>query len=245
MLSPESSLVPYQLSELPAGPWLVFAPHADDETFGMGGSLLLARDRGIPADVVVLTDGALGGAAPDLVAIRQAEVTGAAALLGVRHLHCWAEADRSLSPDNEALISRITALIIGRSPGAVFFPAPLELHPDHRATAGLVWAALQELKKRETVLPAIYGYEISVQSPVNTLIDITVSRAGKEAVMAVYASQNSENNYQELVLALNKARTFTLPPHVSHAEAFCQYPSAALGGSLREATAVLLERYWP
>ncbi len=28
---------------LPLGPWLVFAPHADDETFGMGRSLLKAN----------------------------------------------------------------------------------------------------------------------------------------------------------------------------------------------------------
>ena len=40
MLNPEHMLLPYSLSDLPAGPWLVFAPHADDETYGMGGTLL-------------------------------------------------------------------------------------------------------------------------------------------------------------------------------------------------------------
>jgi hypothetical protein len=32
MLNPEHMLLPYSLSDLPAGPWLVFAPHADDES---------------------------------------------------------------------------------------------------------------------------------------------------------------------------------------------------------------------
>ena len=45
MLQPEHILVPFSVSELPPGPWLVFAPHSDDETFGMGGSLLKAFVR--------------------------------------------------------------------------------------------------------------------------------------------------------------------------------------------------------
>ena len=38
----------------------MFAPHADDETFGMGGSLLKASKHGVETHVIVLTDGALG-----------------------------------------------------------------------------------------------------------------------------------------------------------------------------------------
>ena len=38
---PESELIPYGSSELPPGPWLVFSPHPDDETFGLGGSRFL------------------------------------------------------------------------------------------------------------------------------------------------------------------------------------------------------------
>ena len=45
MLQPEHILVPFSVSELPPGPWLVFAPHSDDETFGMGGSLLKAFSK--------------------------------------------------------------------------------------------------------------------------------------------------------------------------------------------------------
>ena len=63
-------LIPFQTSELPLGPWLVFAPHADDETFGMGGSLLKAKKYGIETHLVVLTDGAYGGNQEDLVKIR-------------------------------------------------------------------------------------------------------------------------------------------------------------------------------
>jgi len=36
-----------------------------------------------------------------------------------------------------------------------------------------------------------------VQNPINFLIDTTREIEAKQAVMAVYASQNSENNYPE------------------------------------------------
>ncbi len=61
MILEEYQLLPYNNSDLPRGPWLVFAPHPDDETFGMGGSLLLAKQQNIATHVVFVTDGALGG----------------------------------------------------------------------------------------------------------------------------------------------------------------------------------------
>ena len=63
MLNPEQKLIPYSTSPLPIGPWLVFAPHADDETYGMAGSLLKASESGLETHLVVMTDGALGAEA--------------------------------------------------------------------------------------------------------------------------------------------------------------------------------------
>ena len=57
----EEALIPYQTSPLPEGPWLVFAPHPDDETFGMGGTLTLAAKKAVGVTLVVLTDGSMGG----------------------------------------------------------------------------------------------------------------------------------------------------------------------------------------
>ncbi len=242
MLNPEHMLVPYQLAELPAAPWLVFAPHADDETFGMAGSLLRAREAGLETHVIVVTDGSLGGEAADLVAIRQQEARRAADLLGLRSLSFWSEPDRGLVC-NEALIARSAAAIADVAAVSVFFPAPLELHPDHRTTAQLVWAALQRLAGGPRAAAA-FAYEISVQSPVNRLLDISDQVRAKQEVMAVYASQNEQNAYPNLVTALNRARTFTLPDEVQYAEAFCHYPAEALGKSLREATTELLDLYW-
>ena len=241
MLNPEHVLIPFQASLLPSGPWLVFAPHADDETFGMGGSLLKAKNEGIETHLVVLTDGALGGESEDLVKVREEEVNQAAQLLGIKSLHCWSEPDRGLDY-NESLVGKITDTIRTLAPAVVFFPGPFEIHPDHRATAFLVWSALQQLRGNGIVTEAI-AYEIGVQNPVNLLIDVTEQYAEKKKAMVIYASQNSENNYQELVVALDKGRTFSLPANVEFAEGFFRFQSKDLAFSLQEITHKIVDLY--
>lgn len=244
-MTPEHQLVPYQTVDLPPGPWLVFAPHPDDETYGMGGSLLRAAEAGIDTHVAVMTDGALGGAEGSdtqaLVAARRREVAEATARLGVRSLEMFNEPDRGLAV-TDAVIDQARRSIGDTQPGTVFFPAPLELHPDHRAAAQIVWQALQRLNAE--LLPAPWAYEIGVQNPINRLLDITGVVDGKLEAMRIYASQNAVNSYPDVMLALNCARTYTLPSTVSHAEGFFRYRAEDLHGELREATERHLARYW-
>ena len=220
---------------------MVFAPHADDETFGMGGSLLKAKEQEIETHLVILTDGSMGGEGDDLVQVRLNEVHQAAESLGINSLHTWSERDRSLSPSEE-LINRTSSLILNISPSTVFFPGPLEIHPDHRAASVLVWKALQKVKLCEEP-PTPISYEIGVQNPVNLLIDVTQQIAEKKKVMEIYVSQNKENNYPELVIALDKGRTFSLPREVEFAEGFFEYQVADLNLSLGDMTHAVIDLY--
>ncbi|MFN3985309.1 MAG: PIG-L deacetylase family protein [Rhodocyclaceae bacterium] len=242
----EPDYLPQSSGPLFPGPWLVFAPHPDDETYGMGGSIAAARAAGIAVRVVVVTDGALGGV-PDvatgdggLVGEREREVGRALAALGGTETAFWREPDRGLRPD-EARIARAMAEIsqfvgsqsvtsqFASSPletaqfvaaqaagGTAFFPSLLEPHPDHRATALLVWEALRRLNF--PLLPV--SYDISVQSASNRLLDITPWLEAKRAAMAVYASQEAQRPYADRVLALNRSRSWSLPDAVAYAESF-------------------------
>ncbi|NKB34719.1 MAG: hypothetical protein GKR91_16620 [Pseudomonadales bacterium] len=241
MLNPEHVLIPFQVSPLPPGPWLIFAPHADDESFGMGGSLLKAKKEGVETHVVVLTDGALGGNADDLVEIRNQEASQAAKLLGLESLRCWSEPDRGLS-DEERLIEKALEEINSIKPSSVFFPGPMEIHPDHRATGFLVWQAVQRAAAA-AIKPQAIAYEIGVQNPVNFFIDVTAQKEEKEKVMDIYASQNSENNYPELVISLDKGRTFSLPPEVKYAEGFFRFSEEDLNQTFAEAAHKILDLY--
>ena len=242
MLNPEHRLIPFETSPLPPGPWLVFAPHADDETYGMAGSLIKASEEGIQVHLVVMTDGALGGSGEGLVDVRDREVQEAAGILGIDSVDSWQEPDRGLAFSDE-LVNRIADKIGEVGAASVFFPGPLEPHPDHRNTALLVWAAVQK-RSSESISVNAYSYEIGVQNPVNLFIDITAQRSRKERAMTIYASQNDENNYEELVLSLDKGRTFTLPAAVSHAEGFYLYSKEELATSLKEVTHNIIELYF-
>jgi len=62
--------------------------------------------------------------------------------------------------------------------------------------------------------------------------------------MTCYNSQNTENNYEDLVLALDKGRTFTLPPEVGHCEGFYEYTEKQRSRTLREVVLEITELYF-
>ena len=132
--------------------------------------------------------------------------------------------------------------ILETKPATVYFPGLLEIHPDHRTTAFLVWEALQRVREHN-FFPEPISYEISVQNPINMLINISAQITKKQQAMDLYVSQNIQNNYSELVLALDKGRTFSLPAGVKFAEGFFRFQSKDLDLSLREMTKLVIDLY--
>jgi LmbE family N-acetylglucosaminyl deacetylase len=210
----ETHYLPFHASELPGGPWLILAPHPDDEVFGLGGSIALAKKQGIPVDVLFMTDGALGCdglSREETVAVREKEARQAAATLGIRNVTFWHQPDRGLEP-GDSLVSDLSALIEEHRINTLFLPSPVEPHPDHRAAALVGWEAARSRGTKAM------SYEISVQAPVNTLIDITPVVADKKSAMNLYGSQVGNHRYIERVLALNVTRAWSLPEPATHAE---------------------------
>jgi len=207
MLS-ESSLIPYSAIGVPAGSFLVFAPHPDDEVFSLGGTLSIASERGQKITIVYMTSGELGGD-PE---VRIAEAKSACNFLNAE-ARFLSIPDRSVKATH-ALFLSIKEIINNLKPDNVFFPSPQEFHIDHRATAAAVWRGLQEAKFNGDA----YCYEVSQQCDCNTLIDISSAIAAKETLCGLYASQLTENNYLDVIKGINKARTYTLPKEVAFAE---------------------------
>jgi len=237
----ENQIVPYTDVPLPVeeGPWLVFAPHADDESFGMGGTLAKATETGIQVHLVVMTDGALGGQLENLAEIRKAEARSAAAMLGLEPPVFLNNPDRGLKFDDET-IHHVLEQIREINPAAVFFPGVFELHPDHRMTALIVWQALRNLGQA-TIKPV--SYEILVQSPVNMFVDISAYISAKKSVMGVYESQLSEKNYIDIALAMNSLRSLTLGPETNYAEGFYVYEQDQLKKGLMSLMINKIHRY--
>jgi len=212
MLQAEEFLIPYRPSSLPKGPYLIVAPHPDDETFGMGGTIALAVQQGIQVVVVIVTDGSQAGDRQ----IRQSEAIAAANCLGVEKVIFLDIEDRKLEENRSLFEKKLSTIVQEIGPRTVFLPSPFEIHPDHRATAVFGWKILQEIGFGGE----IWLYEIVKQGEVNRLIDISPAIETKRQAIQAYKSQLKERSYEDTVLSLNKARAFSLSPSTLYAEGF-------------------------
>lgn len=238
---PEPELVPYQAlapwRDLGVNALLVLAPHPDDEVFGCGGLLALAVQQGVRVQVVVVSDGAAGGNA----VVREQECRSAAHILGYGHdedsLQFWRLPDRGLVPD-AALVDRIRLAIAASRVDWVLAPSPFEIHPDHRAVCEAATLACAGMDVR------LGYYEVGQALMANRLVNISAVQALKQQAMRSFASQLEVQDYAEHIIALNRYRSYTLGPGVTHAEALFLV-DGDLPASGRDAALWSLQRRWP
>lgn len=208
----EPFLIPYKTQPVPdARRVLVLAPHPDDEVFGCGGAVALHVAQGAHVQPLVLTSGEGGG---DALA-RERESENAARILGTTMPTFWRLTDRQVRAD-QALVTRLSQLIVEGNFDLVYAPSPWEIHPDHRQAA--ILARLAVLQSRCSVWLAFY--EIGNTLRPNVLVDITTTAATKLRAMMSFHSQLERQNYARHIGALNRYRTYTLPSSVTAAEAF-------------------------
>lgn len=218
----ESELIPYHTTDLTGCRVLVFAPHPDDETFGCGGSLALHRQAGDPVKVVVLTNGAKGDSTSlidpeSYILLRQKETLNACRQLDIDDIEFWMYEDRELASVNAHTIKiRLSELFLSYKPDLIYVPSPLELHPDHRATAVFIQKAVRFCPWNASIA----FYEISQGIIINTLVNISSVVNKKIAAIQAYQSQLQERPYRDVLLALNRFRTLTLDSDIPYAEGF-------------------------
>ncbi|MBF0468535.1 MAG: PIG-L family deacetylase, partial [Desulfamplus sp.] len=207
----ENDLLPYSASQLPPGPYLVFAPHPDDETLGMGGTIALAISKGIAVHVVFVTNGDMGGN-PD---IRRDEAMEAADILGIDKIFHLGIGDRKVFSQMlpESFLDEI---ITETEPNTIFLPSFQEIHPDHRATTHKLLTFLEKRAYRFE----LWFYELNRQGEINRLIDISSVLDVKESAIECYASQLEQLDYKLHALCLNSMRSITLARDIEYAEGF-------------------------
>jgi len=215
----EKLLVPDQAAvAIPGTQILVLAPHPDDEVFGCGGAILRHVEHGQPVAVIVVTDGSYGVSAEEAdayVAQRRNESIAAARLIGYGVPVFWNYRDREISY-SEKMVQKIREAITDVGADLVYSPSVFEMHPDHRALGMIVVEAVRRLGKG--VRLALY--EVGMPLCPNLLLDISDLATRKMAAMACFVSQNARQRYDLDIAALNRYRTYTLPAHVTAAEAY-------------------------
>jgi LmbE family N-acetylglucosaminyl deacetylase len=232
----EREIVPYEASTFEAKRVLVLAPHPDDEVFGCGAAVASLREKGAEVLVFIVSDGA--GEEPDprtrkAIEVRRVEESRRAlGLLGGAQVRTGGFPDRGLWTVEEALAGVLSDLAAEFSPGLVFAPSPVEVHPDHRAVASVLVGLLRSgagAGARALRASRIAFYEISQPIRPNFLLDATPFVSAKDDAMAAFGSQISGKPYPLLVRGLNAYRTMTLPSGSTAAEAYFVAPGATIG----------------
>ena len=216
----EEDYTPFNTVELVNNTVLVLAPHADDESFGCGGSLIHHAKNGDQIKIVILTDGSKGDFTgkyrkEDYILIREEEAKKACNILGVHDIEFWRNPDRDLRAD-EKNIDRMAELLGNYKPTLVYVPSPLEFHTDHRAAANIIWRALQKTKTKCRIAFS----EINTAIRLNTLIDVTSVMEQKERACNIYQSQLENISYTDFMLALNRYRALSVCNTSKYAEGY-------------------------
>lgn len=143
---------------------LVVAPHADDETLGLGGTIARHVHDGDDVTVAIMTG---HGEAPHPLWPRsewdtvRAEARRALAILGVGRV-VFGELPAALVTDQPAWqLNATTARLVEReTPEILYVPFPYDLHGDHRAIFHALSVAWRPSSPSGQRIRAIYCYEV-------------------------------------------------------------------------------------
>jgi LmbE family N-acetylglucosaminyl deacetylase len=143
---------------------LVVAPHADDETIGMGGTIARHAREGDLVHVAVVTGH--GGEAPhpvfprDTWATVRAEARSACDLLGVVDLRFEEVPAVQVADQPVWRLNQVTDGIVDRvKPDVLYVPFPFDLHKDHREVFHSLSVAWRSSSSTGRGIAEIYCYE--------------------------------------------------------------------------------------
>ncbi|NMB26678.1 MAG: PIG-L family deacetylase [Tissierellia bacterium] len=140
---------------------LVFSPHVDDETIGLGATLLKHKEADNQRVLVYLTDG--GGSTSnlsreDVIKERKEEGGKVKDIYGFREVYFLDEADGALDSEKQELITKIVNILDKEQPTIIYTPFLLDGHRDHIETTRSVIKALEIWGKDFDI---IYMYEVN------------------------------------------------------------------------------------
>jgi N-acetylglucosamine malate deacetylase 2 len=184
-------------------------PHPDDDAYGMGGTLLLMKER-FRLHSLCLTKGERG-LSPDpraqTAATRQKEEEACCRLLGAE-LEFLEQIDGEVFAGRE-ICERVAARLKDLHPRAVLTTFPMEHHPDHAATAEIAVKALRLAGLYDTV--EVYQAEEGAGTQTicfdpHLYVDITSVFEKKKELLRCHACQNLDGCMIEAVTAQNRLR---------------------------------------
>ena len=139
---------------------VVFAPHVDDETIGLGGTLLSLRENANNMILVYVTDGSSSTSHLDqsvLIKKRRDEGNKVGQFYGFDQVIFLDEKDGDVCANNDGLVESIIEIIELSMPNRIYTPFLIDGHRDHLETSKSVIFACERIGRDID----IYGYQIN------------------------------------------------------------------------------------
>jgi len=187
---------------------MVLAPHPDDESLGCGGLIATAVDVGVPASLVILSDGT--GSHPhsqaysreSLRALREEEACAAAAALGLAEgrLAFYRLPDGAVPTHGEKaedVVARICAEIASEGTRFLFVTSPFDPHCDHQAAYEIAVRAAKRSGARLFTYPIwartlAPGTLLAASVPTGFRLEMASHLPKKRAAIAAHGSQTTD-----------------------------------------------------
>jgi len=205
---------------------LVVTPHADDETFGMGGTIISHIEHGDSVKIIITSDNVTS--IPDATLrtsekreLRERECREAMGIFSVFDFEFLRFSDKNLA--SSAFLERLSFLLIENQPDVLYLPSIFDNHLDHRVVNLQI---VRTLSKTEMPKPLIRGFEVWNPLPANHNNNISANIKKKITAIRCYKSQLKNVNYEHHIIGLNAYRAITLPGMTRYAEAFFELSCA-------------------
>jgi len=227
---------------------IVIAPHMDDEILGCGGTLRKHVLSGAYVTVVYMTDGRRGGDhefyrcessqeamknfQSALVKERKKEARRAAEIIGIQEQIFLDHCDGCLQVSHRT-IDQLRAVLLEKKPEIIYLPSILDIHPDHRATNKILYAAIKNSYGAKDIFPICREYEVWTPLLANRIIDISDVVDTKHKAIEQFSSQMAQANYLRAQLALNAYRSLYHSQGFGYAEAFFESRAEEYGSLVR------------
>jgi LmbE family N-acetylglucosaminyl deacetylase len=157
----------------------------------------------------------------EYASMREKEAVSALNVLGVSDYEFLRFPDRELNRYSDSVLESMLNIAEEYMPDSLYSSSPVELNPDHRATA-LIAREVQRRnmpgvtdKKRQVTL---VFYEVTTPLRPNALVDITTVQTIKEQALNEYKSQMKPIDFLSHIVSLNTVRALTVDAR--YAEAF-------------------------
>ncbi|SDM54677.1 PIG-L deacetylase family protein [Sediminibacillus halophilus] len=203
---------------------LVLAPHMDDETIGLGGTIRRHANTGSKVTCLFITDGGQSVSrlpGEELSTVRKAEINQIQPILGINQVSYCDLPDGHVR-DRPELSGIIAEHIQRLQPDIIYATTFVDAHPDHVATAEALADSLEQV---DNVDPVIRLYEINCPFPpaaINCLIDISETLPAKHQAIDVFQSQAIAFDG---FLELNRMKAHLAENAIDAAEGFLQLSS--------------------